>query len=106
MIFSDLYKNIVIKKPKITLLFLIIFLVSFGYNSKNFQLDAASDTLLLENDPDLDSSGNKFSSEDSEILEQQEADKITEIGPELNIGKSGSRIATTKGGKQRIIGGL
>ena len=53
MIFSDLYKNIVIKKPKITLLFLIIFLVSFGYNSKNFQLDASSDTLLLENDPDL-----------------------------------------------------
>ena len=53
MIFSDLYKNIVIKKPKITLLFLIIFLVSFGYYSKNFQLDASSDTLLLENDPDL-----------------------------------------------------
>ena len=53
MIFSNLYKNIVIKKPKITLLFLIIFLVSFGYNSKNFQLDASSDTLLLENDPDL-----------------------------------------------------
>ena len=53
MIFSDLYKNIVIKKPKITLLILIIFLVSFGYYSKNFQLDASSDTLLLENDPDL-----------------------------------------------------
>ena len=32
--------------------------------------------------------------------------KITEIGPELNIGKSGSRIATTKGGKQRVIGGM
>ena len=53
MIFSDLYKNIVIKKPKITLLFLTIFLVCFGYYSKNFQLDASSDTLLLENDPDL-----------------------------------------------------
>ena len=53
MIFSDLYKNIVIKKPKIILLILIIFLVSFGYYSKNFQLDASSDTLLLENDPDL-----------------------------------------------------
>tara|TARA_B100000029_G_scaffold380147_2_gene375100 strand:+ start:177 stop:2660 length:2484 start_codon:yes stop_codon:yes gene_type:complete len=53
VIFSDLYKNIVIKKPKITLLFLTIFLVCFGYYSKNFQLDASSDTLLLENDPDL-----------------------------------------------------
>ena len=60
----------------------------------------------LENDPELDSSGNKFGEEQAEILAQQEADKITEIGPELNIGKSGSRIATTKGGKQRVIGGM
>ena len=28
-------------------------MLSFGYFSKNFQLDASSDTLLLENDPDL-----------------------------------------------------
>ena len=53
MIFSNLYKNTVIQKPKITLLILTIFLVVFGYYSKNFQLDASSDTLLLENDPDL-----------------------------------------------------
>ena len=53
MIFSNLYKNTVIEKPKSTLLILIILLLSFGYFSKNFQLDASSDTLLLENDPDL-----------------------------------------------------
>ena len=53
MIFSNLYKNTVIKKPKATLLILIVLLLSFGYFSKNFQLDASSDTLLLENDPDL-----------------------------------------------------
>mgnify|MGYP003317496353 CR=1 FL=1 len=41
------------KKPKVTLIFLLIVLLSFGYYSKNFQLDASSDTLLLENDPDL-----------------------------------------------------
>ena len=34
-----------------TLLFLV--LLSFGYFSKDFKLDASSDTLLLENDPDL-----------------------------------------------------
>ena len=28
-------------------------LLTFGYFSKDFQLDASSDTLLLENDPDL-----------------------------------------------------
>ena len=32
---------------------LLIILIGFGYFSKNFQLDASSDTLLLENDPDL-----------------------------------------------------
>jgi len=53
VIFSNLYKNTVIKKPKSTLLILVILLLSFGYFSKDFQLDASSDTLLLENDPDL-----------------------------------------------------
>ena len=53
MIFSNLYKNTVIQKPKSTLLILLVLLLSFGYFSKDFQLDASSDTLLLENDPDL-----------------------------------------------------
>ena len=51
--FENVYKNSIIERPKLTLLFLIILLLSFGYFSKNFQLDASSDTLLLENDPDL-----------------------------------------------------
>ena len=50
---EKLYKNSIIEKPKFTLLILVIILFSFGYFSKNFQLDASSDTLLLENDPDL-----------------------------------------------------
>tara|TARA_B100002051_G_scaffold276672_1_gene326761 strand:+ start:352 stop:2841 length:2490 start_codon:yes stop_codon:yes gene_type:complete len=53
VIFSNLYKNTIIGKPKSTLLILVILLLSFGYFSKDFQLDASSDTLLLENDPDL-----------------------------------------------------
>ena len=51
--FKDLYQNIVLKKPKIILLFLIISLLGFGYFSKDFRLDASSDTLLIEGDPDL-----------------------------------------------------
>ena len=51
--FEKIYKNSIIEKPKITLLILSILLLSFGYFTKNFQLDASSDTLLLENDPDL-----------------------------------------------------
>ena len=53
MTFSNLYKSTVIEKPKFVLSILIILLLSFSYFSKNFQLDASSDTLLLENDPDL-----------------------------------------------------
>ena len=53
MISSNLYKKIIIEKPKISLAFLIIILLVFGNFIKNFQLDASSDTLLLENDPDL-----------------------------------------------------
>ena len=51
--FEKIYKNSIIEKPKFTLLILIFLLLIFGYFTKNFQLDASSDTLLLENDPDL-----------------------------------------------------
>jgi len=53
VILSNLYKSCVIKKPKFTLFVLLLVLLSFIYFAKNFQLDASSDTLLLENDPDL-----------------------------------------------------
>ena len=51
--FENIYNNSIIEKPKFTLLILTVLLLSFGYFAKNFQLDASSDTLLLENDPDL-----------------------------------------------------
>ena len=51
--FGKIYESLIIEKPKFTLLVLIILLLSFGYFTKDFQLDASSDTLLLENDPDL-----------------------------------------------------
>ena len=51
---SDLYNNIVLKNPKSIFLFLIITLLSFGYFTKDFRLDASSETLLIEGDPDLE----------------------------------------------------
>ena len=50
---SELYQNVVLKKPKVIFLILITALLSFGYFSKDFRLDASSDTLLIEGDPDL-----------------------------------------------------
>jgi len=51
--FSHLYQNNVLKKPKAIFILLIVALLGFGYFSKNFKLDASSDTLLIEGDPDL-----------------------------------------------------
>ena len=51
---ADFYNNIVLKKPKFVFLSLIILLAFFGYYSKDFRLDASSDTLLIEGDPDLE----------------------------------------------------
>ena len=50
---SYIYKKLVIDFSKIAILFLII-IASFSlYHSKNFNLDASSDALLLEGDKDL-----------------------------------------------------
>ncbi len=51
--FAHLYQNVVLKKPKAIFILLIVALLGFGYFSKNFRLDASSDTLLIEGDPDL-----------------------------------------------------
>ena len=50
---SNLYQNIVLKNPKSIFVLLLITLLSFGYFSKDFSLDASSETLLIEGDPDL-----------------------------------------------------
>ena len=51
---SNLYQNIILKNPIPIFLLLIITLLSFGYFTKDFRLDASSETLLIEGDPDLE----------------------------------------------------
>ena len=51
--FASIYKKIIIDFSKITLAFLIILIIFSLYQSRNFNLDASSDALLLEGDPDL-----------------------------------------------------
>ena len=64
----DLYQSIVLKNPKKILLLLIVTLISFGYFAKDFRLDASSETLLIEGDPDL-----KYLQEISNQVESGEA---------------------------------
>ena len=51
--FAHLYQNFVLKNPKAVFVLLLITVLSFGYYSKDFRLDASSETLLIEGDPDL-----------------------------------------------------
>jgi len=52
--FAHLYENAILKSPKTIFVILIIALLNFGYFSKDFRLDASSETLLIEGDPDLE----------------------------------------------------
>ena len=51
--FAQLYQNSVLKNSKTVFILLIIAILSFGYYSKDFRLDASSETLFIEGDPDL-----------------------------------------------------
>ncbi len=51
--FTQIYQNIILKNPKSIFIALLIILLTFGYYSKDFKLDASSETLLIEGDPDL-----------------------------------------------------
>ena len=51
---ADFYQKNIIEKPKIVFVVLLILLGFFGFFSKNFRLDASSETLLIEGDPDLE----------------------------------------------------
>ena len=50
---AQFYRDIILKNPKYIFLILLITLLTFGYHSKDFRLDASSETLLIEGDPDL-----------------------------------------------------
>ena len=51
--FTNIYKKLVIDFPRFTLLLLLIILTFSLFHSKNFNLDASSDALILEGDQDL-----------------------------------------------------
>jgi len=63
---NSIYKKI-LEQPTLILIFLLVLLSLAFYQGKKFQLDASADTLLIENDPDLNylrSVNERYSSED------------------------------------------
>ncbi|MDC2997877.1 MMPL family transporter [Candidatus Pelagibacter sp.] len=68
---AHLYQNTILKNPKSVLIVLFIALICFGYYSKDFRLDASSETLLIEGDPDLEylkEVTNRYGSKDFLVL--------------------------------------
>ena len=51
--FASIYKKLIIDFSKLSLFLITAAVIVSLYQSKNFNLDASSDALLLEGDPDL-----------------------------------------------------
>ena len=50
---ANFYQKNIIEKPKLVISLLLLILITAFYFSKEFRLDASSETLLLEDDQDL-----------------------------------------------------
>jgi uncharacterized protein len=75
---NQLYKKF-LERPKLILVTLILIFSFSVYNAKNFQLDASADSLLLENDPDLNylrSVNERYSSEEFFVITYSPKKKI------------------------------
>ena len=92
---GNIYKKVIIDFSKITL-FLIITLIGFSiYHAKNFNLDASSDALLLEGDPDLKylrEVNQTYGSKDFLVLTYSPASSFTEKDTILNLELLKSKI--------------
>ena len=85
---SKIYQNFILSKPKIILSLLILAAIFFGYQSKDFRLDASSETLLIEGDPDLkylNEINEKFGAKEFLILTLTPKEKITSESTINNI---------------------
>ena len=93
--FDYIYKKIVIDFSKITLFLILITVVFAFYQVKNFNLDASSDALLLEGDPDLKylrEINETYGSKDFLVLTYSPISSFTEKETILNLQLLKSKI--------------
>jgi predicted RND superfamily exporter protein len=92
---ASVYKKIVTDFSKVTLFFLLSIIAFSLYQSKNFNLDASSDALLLEGDPDLKylrEVNQTYGSKDFLVLTYTPISKFTEKETILNLQLLKSKI--------------
>ncbi len=93
--FASIYKKLVIDFSKVTLIFLAILIGFSLYHAKNFNLDASSDALLLEGDPDLKylrEVNETYGSKDFLVLTYTPVSSFTEKETILNLQLLKSKI--------------
>ncbi len=93
--FAYIYKKIVIDFSKFTLFSILALIVFSLYQSKNFNLDASSDALLLEGDPDLKylrEVNNTYGSKDFLVLTYSPVSSFTDKETILNLQLLKSKI--------------
>ena len=93
--FASIYKKLVIDFSKITIALITVLIVFSLYQSKNFNLDASSDALLLEGDPDLKylrEINNTYGSKDFLVLTYSPISSFTEKETILNLQLLKSKI--------------
>ena len=92
---SIIYKKLIIDFSKITLVLLLILIGFSLYHSKNFNLDASSDALLLEGDKDLKylrEVNERYGSKDFLVLTYTPVSSFTEKETILNLQLLKSKI--------------
>ena len=92
---AGIYKKITTDFSKITLFFLAILIAYSLYQSKNFNLDASSDALLIEGDPDLKylrEVNETYGSKDFLVLTYAPVSSFTEKETILNLQLLKSKI--------------
>ncbi len=93
--FSSIYKKIIIDFSKITLVLLSTLVIFSFYQARNFNLDASSDALLLDGDPDLKylrEVNETYGSKDFLVLTYAPVSSFTEKETILNLQLLKSKI--------------
>ena len=92
---NEIYKKFVIDFPKITLFLIFLVIIFSLYHSKNFNLDASSDALILEGDKDLKylrKINQRYGSKDFLVLTYSPVESFEEKETILNLQLLKSKI--------------
>ena len=92
---TRIYSSLVFHKPYVVIAVLLLLVGFFGWQAQNFRLDASADSLLLEDDPDLEFSremNERYGASESvtvaytptgDLFSRDELNKLVELRDEL-----------------------